>query len=131
MDSIKIHVFQTFTFIKKCSNDIHVCLLVLLCSSLYLQSNGYTFRGSNCHFHCCLSYNWGHLIKKKTFLPLEQILSFKRRPFLREDFDFQESKQEVTNNVYLRKHGDVPIHLESSERAYTVYPDLLVRIFSS
>ena len=45
--------------------NIHVCWLVLLCSWLYLKSNGYIFRGRNCHFYCCHPCNWGHLIEKR------------------------------------------------------------------
>ena len=42
-----------------------------------LNVNRYTFRGSNCHLHCCLPYKLGSPHKGKNLLPSEQILFFK------------------------------------------------------
>ena len=60
------------------------CIVKHICSNFKtIKANGYTFRGSNSVFYCCLPYKFGSSHKGKNLLHMEQILSFKSRPLLR------------------------------------------------
>ena len=81
---------------------------------LSVNLNGYSLRGNNQYLFCSSHQWWAH--KRKNCLLLEQIPSFKSRPFFWKASSYGEANR-VTNSVHLYKNhgndGDASICLKT------------------
>ena len=60
----------TLVFVYNGHKGWNPCQPLSIFHSVAIKVNGYTFRGSNCHFHCCLPYILVSSHKGKNLPPL-------------------------------------------------------------